>query len=275
MTELIEKLQSLNIPKREAEIYLALLHRKEFSAGEISKITSISRNKSYEILQNLVKKGLCNESYRNGIKVFSCIEPKIVIDSILSDYERKKKLADEIKVSLTELFEENGTNDSPLDYIEVLTDKEQIKEKYMTLQKNTKKEQLVFSKPPYAVGFGENLDEEADSIKNKVINRGIYEYKDLTSEEIKNLIKGIESYQEIGEEVRVIEELPMKLIISDETITMFALNDRISLKQAITSIVIDHPNYAKAQKEIFESYWARGITLEKFKKKQNKYINSK
>ena len=275
MMELIEKLQCLNIPKREAEIYLALLHKKEFSAGEISKITSISRNKSYEILQNLVKKGLCNESYRNGIKVFSCIKPKIVIDNILSDYDKKKKLADELKISLTELFEKNGANESPIDYIEVLSDREQINEKWVTILKNTKKELIGFTKPPYAGNIDGNTNEETDIIKNKVIVRSLYEYKDVSPEEISNLIKIIEAYQKIGEEAKIIEELPMKLIISDETITMFALNDRISLKPSITSIVIDHPTFAKAQKKIFESYWQEGISIEDFKRDQHKYLNYK
>jgi sugar-specific transcriptional regulator TrmB len=275
MKELIDNLQYLNIPRREGEVYLALLQKKEFTAPEISKITSVSRTKSYEILQNLVKKGLCNESYRNGIKVFSCIDPKIVIENILSDYEKKKRVADELKVSLNELFKKNGKDESPLDYIEVLTDREQIKEKWLTIQRNTKKELLVFSKTPYAFNLNDNVDKETDVIKNKVIVRGIYEFKDLAPEEITNLIKMIEVYQKIGEDSRIIKELPMKLVISDETISMFALNDRISLKPTITSMVVDHRSFAKAQKEIFESYWTKGISIEDFKRDQNKYFNSK
>jgi sugar-specific transcriptional regulator TrmB len=50
MKLLIDKLQKLGLSKRESEIYLALRKRKEFTAPEIGKITSVSRNKSYEIL---------------------------------------------------------------------------------------------------------------------------------------------------------------------------------------------------------------------------------
>jgi HTH-type transcriptional regulator, sugar sensing transcriptional regulator len=273
--ELKEKLQKLGIPKREAEIYLALLQKKEFSAGEISKITSISRNKSYEILQNLVKKGLCSESYRNGTKVFSCIKPKIVMENIISDFEEKKNLAYELENNLTEMFEVSGANENPIDYIEVLTDKEQIRDRYMTFIKSTKKELLGFTKPPYAANFSESVNDETVSIKNKTTIKGIYEYKDLTPEEIDNLIKGIEAYQKIGEEARIIKELPFKLLISDETVTMFALNDRISLKPSITSIVIDHPNFANVLKEVFENYWVKSLTIKEFKKNKNKYLNSK
>jgi HTH-type transcriptional regulator, sugar sensing transcriptional regulator len=267
--DLKEKLQSLGVTKREAEIYLALLQKKEFSAGEISKITSISRNKSYEILQNLVKKGLCNESYKNGIKVFSCIKPKIVMKNMLTDLEKKKELVYELNKSLTDIYEKNGTNESPIDYIEVLTDKGQIQERFMMIQQNTKKELLGFTKPPYSGVIGDNIDSVTNTISKSVKVLSIYEYKDLTPEETDNLIKIIEMYQKLGEESKIIRELPMKLLISDETISMFALNNRISLKPSITSIVVDHPTFAKAQKEVFESYWQRAMVIEDFKSSNN------
>jgi hypothetical protein len=112
-------------------------------------------------------------------------------------------------------------------------------------------------------------------IESNVIIRNMFEYKDLSPEEMKNLIEMIEVYQKIGEEVRIIEELPMKLIIIDDTITMLALNDRISLKPAITTIVINHPSFAKAQKEVFESYWQKGLSIEDFKRDPNKYLHLK
>jgi sugar-specific transcriptional regulator TrmB len=274
--ELKEKLQSLGIPKREAEIYLALLQKKEFSAGEISKITSISRNKSYEILQNLVKKGLCNESYRNGTKVFSCIKPKIVMGNILSDFEKKKKLADELNVSLTEIFEKNETEESPIDYIEVITDIDQVKNKSFSFLRNTKKELIGFTKPPYAGALNGYVNDEMKILNsNKVIVRSIYEYKGLSLEEINNLVKIIEAFEKIGEKARIIKELPLKLAISDDTITMLSLNDKVSLKPSITTIVINHPTFAKALKEVFESYWQKSVSIKEFKKNKKKYLNSK
>jgi HTH-type transcriptional regulator, sugar sensing transcriptional regulator len=274
MKELLEKLLYLDIPRREGEVYLALLQKKEFTAPEISKITSVSRTKSYEILQNLVKKGLCNENYRNGIKVFSCIDPKIVMENILSDYEKKKKVADELQLTLNELFKNNEKIESPLDYIEILTDTEQIKERWLTIQKNTKKELLYFTKPPYVSSLDDNVDNELDIINNEVMVKSLYEFKDESQIEIDNLIKIIEMYEKVGEEVRILKELPMKLVVSDDTISIFALNDRISLKPTMTSILVNHPSFSKAMKEVFESYWQKGITLEEFKQNPQKYLNS-
>lgn len=271
MKDLIDKLQFLDIPRREGEVYLALLQKKEFSAPEIAKITSVSRTKSYEVLQNLVKKGLCNESYKNGIKVFSSIEPKIVFENIISDYEHRKILADQLQKSLTDLHKKKEASTEPLDYIEVLTDLGQIRERWLNIQKNTKKKILAFTKPPYVVTPYYNVEEEAILMKNKVAIKSVYEYGRLTNKETKNLIMEIEAYHKIGEQARVIKELPMKLVISDDTTTMLALNDRVSLKPSITTIIVDHPSFAKAHKEVFETYWAKAIPFEDFKRDPNKY----
>jgi len=275
MQDLLDQLQYLGIPRREAEVYLALLQKKEFTAPEIAEITSVSRTKSYEILQNLVKKGLCNQSYMNGIKVFSGVDPKIVIANILSEFDEKKKIADNLQKNMTELFKSNVNGGGTLDYIEVLNDPRQIKERWMNIQRNTKSELLLFTKPPYTAPLEENIQEEAELLKNNINDRSLYEFSSIKTEvELKTFISTIESYQKIGEESRIVNELPMKLAISDETITMLALTDRVSMKPSITTMIIDHPSFAKAQKKVFESYWADAITIEEFKNNLNKYITN-
>ena len=272
MEDLSENLQELGLSGREAEIYLALLTKKEMTAPEVAKITSVTRTKSYEILQNLIKKRVCNEKYKNGTKVFSSIEPTIAIQNMLSVYEnelnKKKKIAELFKEDLIELHKLKEEKEDPLDYIEVLTDVGQIRKKWLNIQKNTIRELLYFTKPPYtSSNIIDNVAAEAKLINNNVNCKSIYEYGiTATIEEKKNLVRVVEEYNKIGEESRIIKELPMKLAISDETITMLALNDRISLKSSITTIIVDHPNFAKAQKEVFEVYWMKGIPVDEFKR---------
>jgi sugar-specific transcriptional regulator TrmB len=275
MKELLDKIQYLGIPRREAEVYIALLHKKEFTAPEIAKVTSISRTKSYEILQNLVKKGLCNESFRNGIKVFSSTSPKIVFKNILSEYDRKKAIADELQVELTNLQTARPNNAESLDYIEILTEGEQIKERWLDLQDSTKKELLLFSKQPYALPLKENLVYEKSLLKRKVVYKCIYEYSGIKSlEDGQNLIKILEQYENIGEKIRIVEELPFKLCISDDSITLLALNDKISFKPSITSVFINHPSFSGALKKVFETVWSTGISLSDFKKNITKIIRN-
>ncbi len=291
--DLLSELQQIGLTKREAEVYMALLKRKEFTAPELAKITTVTRTKIYEILQALVHKGICNENYKNGNKVFRAVKPKIALQNIIANYEQtveqkkktfeiqqkveieqKKKAAKSLEKAMIALHKTNQDCDDPLDYIEVLTDKGQIRERWLGIQKDAKKEILVFTKPPYTIPtIRDNVVEEDSLINEKQIRvRSIYEYKGLNSQETNDLIETIELYEKVGEKAKIIKELPMKLMMSDETVTMFALNDRVSLKPSITTMIVDHPSFAKALKTVFESYWTKAIPIKEFKKNMNKYI---
>ena len=164
MDNLIEKMQKLGLSKRESEIYLALLKRKEFTAPEIGKVTSVSRNKSYEILQSLVKKNLCTEKYKNGVKVFSSVKPDIALQNIIATYEEdlneKKKLTEKFREELIELHNTGEDSSGMIDYIEILTDLGQIKKRWMELQEGATKEILGFNKAPYAVSLEQNVAQQ-------------------------------------------------------------------------------------------------------------------
>ncbi len=280
--DLINKLQQIGLTRREAEVYIALLQKKEFTAPELAKITTITRTKVYEILQNLIKKGTVNESYKDGQKVYKGISPRIAMQNVILLYEqeieqkkkteisRMKSAATHLEDDLHALHESNLNNIEPLDYIEILTDLGQIRDRWKKFQKNTRNEILVFTKPPYTAALEDNIEVQSEALReNKIIDKCIYEYNGLTAEGVTGLIKTIEQYQSIGEESRVIKELPMKLAISDETLTMLALNDRISVRPGITTIIVDHPDFAKAQKAVFETYWEKSITIEEFKRNGN------
>ncbi len=284
--DLLNGLQQIGLSRREAEAYLALLQKKEFSAPELSRITTITRTKIYEILQNLIRKGVCNESYKDGQKVYRGIKPQIALQNVISNYEKeieqkksieveqKKHAAALLESQLITLYSDNLDNSEPIDYVEILSDLGQIRERWNHFQKNTKKEILVFTKPPYTASLEDNIEVQSETLnKNKIIDKCIYEYSGLSDKEIINLIKTIEAYERIGEESRIIKELPMKLAISDESITMLALNDRVSLTSGITTIIVDHPNFAKAQKAVFETYWERALPVEEFKKVAMTYFN--
>ncbi len=289
--ELITKLQQIGLTKREAEVYIALLQRKEFTAPELTKMTTITRTKIYEILQNLVHKGIITESSRNGNKMYRSIDPKIALQNIITNYEQtveqkkiefeerqkidiemKRHAAGLLEKELVSLHEDIADNLEPFDYIEMLTDIRQIGERWVAIQQSTKKELLVFTKPPYTTpALEDNIEQEKELFrKQNIVVKGLYEYGGLTQEQLESLVRSVEIYREIGEEARLIEKLPMKLVISDEALVMFALNDRISLKPNITSMYVDHPNYAAALKKMFESYWADGISVETFKETINK-----
>jgi HTH-type transcriptional regulator, sugar sensing transcriptional regulator len=277
MNSLIEKLQKLGLSKRESEVYIALLTKKEFTAPEIGKITSVSRNKSYEVLQSLVKKKLCTQKYKDGTKIFIGIRPDIALQNIISGYEKdlkeKKDFTANFSKELMKLHSANKHSSSSLDYIEVFTDIGQVKERWENIERNTKKELLVFTKPPYSVSLEDTLKIAGEVKKNKISVKSIYEFKSLKNiEEVNNLLKMIDIYKKMGEEAKIIEELPMKLAVSDNNITVFVLDDKITVQPSMTTIIVEHPGFAIALKKVFDSYWKDALPIDAFKKDIKKYF---
>jgi sugar-specific transcriptional regulator TrmB len=271
MNGLIEKLQKLGLSKRESEVYIALLTKR--------KITSVSRNKSYEVLQSLVKKNLCTETYKNGTKVFTGIKPDIALKNIISVYENelneKKEMSAEFREELMKIHSANQQGSGSLDYIEVFTDIGQVRERWESIERNTKKELLVFTKPPYSVSLEDTLEVAAEVKKNKISVKSIYEFSTLKSvEEINNLLKMIDIYKKMGEEAKIIEELPMKLAISDVNTTIFVLDDKITMQPSMTTMVVEHPGFAIALKKVFEGYWRESLPISTFRKNIKKYFKN-
>ncbi|MDY0083802.1 MAG: helix-turn-helix domain-containing protein [Ignavibacteriaceae bacterium] len=308
--DIIKKLQQIGFSKREAEVYAALLQKREFTAPELAKITTVTRTKIYEILQNLIHKGMCNENNKNGQKLYRAVKPNIVLRNVISNIEleieqqkkaaserqkittieiekkiaaEKKKVADieqrkitaveqkkmvalSLEQELTSLYKDKQHSLDPLDYIEVITDRAQIRERWLDVLANTKEELVMFTKPPYSISFEENLGYESELIKTKkVIFKSIYEYKHInTYDEKKNFISILSKYENIGEEIRLIPELPMKLAISDFTTTILSLNDRVSLKESVTTIIVNHPSFATFARNSFLSYWMKGKSLKEY-----------
>lgn len=277
MNSLIEKLQELGLSRREAEVYLALLQKREITAPEVSRITSVSRTKSYEILGNLVKKNVCRVLVKNGSKFFSGIEPEIAVKNLVFQYEQeletKKNVAEQCVQRLKDFNKAKDNVTDTMDYIEVISDSGQIKDRWLIIEKNTQKELLVFTKQPYAMDLKDNVSIQASMTKRKIKVRGVYEYGNINSEiEKEQFIGLLERFQKLDEEARIVKELPMKLVISDETITMFALNDRISLRPSITTMIVNHHSFAIALKQVFESYWNMGLTIEEYKNNKHNTI---
>jgi hypothetical protein len=145
----------------------------------------------------------------------------------------------------------------PLEYIEVLRDRRAINARFGELQEEIKDEILVFTKPPYATP----VEEETEGVEVARTHRArsVYELSILDTEQS---VEGVRRFIEAGEEARFVPELPLKLVIIDEMIVMFGMEDPIAGSSELTIVVIEHPSLAKVLKIAFESVWGNGLTFE-------------
>ncbi len=280
--DLINKLKISGLTKREAHIYLALLQKKEFAASEIASIIPVGRTKIYEVMPALVSMGFCNEIQKNGKKIYSAVEPKIALKNLLNNYEQelddlfhnkeqilidKINVINELKNKLDNIYLSNVQKSDNIDYIEVIKDSTQIKNRWLTLEKNAKTEILVFSRAPYVLELSDNVKPEKSILKRKISIKAIYENCGIAEESRPDFINMLNTFAKMGEEIKIIHTLPMKLAVFDEKITLLSLDDPVSLKPTLTTMIVTHISFATSLKKVFESYWNAGITLNEYKRK--------
>jgi predicted transcriptional regulator len=184
-----------------------------------------------------------------------------------SKIERKKqelhlleKNNDGVIKKLAGVYKKSRGNDNPLDYIEIMRESYLMNKRIAELVAETENEVLNFMKPPFFKRLKETVKErseiESDLLKKNVVIRVVYEIPEDV-EEIEWLYEEIDMSIRDGEKAKVIDKLPMKMIVFDEKIAMFEMIDPLSTNKSITVQFVRHQALAQSLKMLFESVWVQ------------------
>ena len=160
--------------------------------------------------------------------------------------------------ALTAAYQAGQQQTDPLDYIEVLRQPGAITQRFDQLQAGIKREILVFTKAPYAKPPQENI--QGLQVVRSHVARSIYEFSVFDDPAI---AAGVRRFIDQGEQARFVPVLPLKLVIIDESIVMFGMQDPVvGHRPELTMMVVEHPSLALVLKTAFESYWSQGLRFE-------------
>lgn len=256
--KVVGELNKLGLSTYEARVYFALLGRSSFTAGEVVKVSGVPRQRVYDVLLSLHRKGFC--IFKPGkVQRFSAGKPDIAIrnlfkqkrEGIEEELKGWREVAEGIGKVLTPVFERGSRENNNLEYIEILKDINQIGVRFKELQAEARHEIIGFMKPPYAVSQKENVDAETALLGRKMRIRGVYEKED-SKEFWEYLRKGVLA----GEEARIVDKLPMKFVVFDNCKVLYALEDPSDgSKPSYTYFVVEHPALAFVFKKTFEKVW--------------------
>ena len=258
--ELVGQLTRLGLTSYEAKAYLSLIKRDSYTAAQVARQAALPRQRIYDVLGTLVQKGLAVARPGSVVK-YAATPPEIAINMLVQAHRQQlvdmeegaRTMVDQLKPA----FMAGQAHTDPLEYIEVLRDRRAINERFAELQTSVKKEILVFSKPPYATPPQENVEGLAVTLTHEA--RSIYEFGVFDDAEV---AEGVRRFLEAGEEMRFVPELPLKLVIIDETIVMFGMEDPVAGSADLTIVVVEHSSLAHVLKTAFDAIWASGLTFD-------------
>jgi sugar-specific transcriptional regulator TrmB len=257
----VAQLLPLGLTSYEARAYIALTGRDSFTAAQVARVAGLPRQRIYDVLGSLVQKGLAATRPGSVVK-YAATEPALAIERLVGarrdEFRNLEQGAAATVRALTAAFNAGRAQTDPLEYIEVLRDPGAITARFDELQSSIKREILIFTKPPYAKPPQENI--EGLAVVRSHEAKSIYEFSVFDDPAVAD---GVRRFIEQGEQARFVRELPLKLVIIDETIVMFGMQDPIAANtMELTMMVVEHPSLATVLKTAFDAYWKLGVSFE-------------
>jgi sugar-specific transcriptional regulator TrmB len=253
----VTPLLSLGLTGYEASAYVALTRRGRATGAEVARIAGLPRQRIYDVLDGLVGRGLAAVEPGRPAR-YTALSPEDAVDALLAEHraslERMQRDAAEAVRLLTPAYRDGRSETDPLSYIEVLRESGAIAKRFAELEASAQREILVFTKPPYAVP-PENNVEGLELLSRGVVARSVYErsvYDDRA------VVAAVRRFMEAGEQARVVDELPLKLVLIDERVALFTMEDPVAGSTELTIMVVEHPGFARLLKLAFEHVWGGG-----------------
>ncbi len=256
----------LGMSEREAKVYLALLNKRYSTAAELQKISGVPQSKVYEIIDSLVHQGYFLERKVGRKRTFEVIDPQITLASSFERLQQRLEKSFNLKDKLKTLYANGETVAEPFEYIEVLRGNESIHHRYCQLVANTNQELLGFGRSPYACDTEEKSTEQ-DSEEEGVLKRGgiarwVYEIK-LPQDEW--ILKDLKLLQDKGAEIRMADNLPIKMMIFDRQSLLVAEEEPLSQRGELIMSIIKQGTIVNAFCALFEFFWDHSVALDEWK----------
>ena len=237
MENLNKQLNEIGLSNKESEIYIALLKNSPISGGELAKLLNMDRTHTYNLLSNLINKGLATHILKNNKKLFRSTSPK----NLLNQVQKKETI---IKSILPELFKLEEIKKEPSN-VRILEGKEGLRTMVRMLFDSEAKDICVFG------GTGKSYDSlkyEMPLIGENTKKAKIHG-KIITGENLRGkLFSNLKNF-----DIKYIQE-------STPTSTMI-FGDKVSINvfdEKVFVILIESKSVAESYRKYFEYMWKMG-----------------
>jgi HTH-type transcriptional regulator, sugar sensing transcriptional regulator len=247
----------LGLTGYEASAYVALTRRGRATGAEVARLADLPRQRIYDVLDGLVGRGLARVEPGRPAR-YTAVPPDEAVEALLaahrSSLARLEQEAADAVARLTPTYHAGRSANDPLTYVEVLREPAAIGKRFAELEASAEREILVFTRPPYAVEPAANVA-GLQLLGRGVEARSVYErsvYDDPS------VVDAVRAFIDAGEQARVVDELPLKLVVIDERVALFTMEDPVAGATDLTVMIVEHPALARLLKLAFERAWESG-----------------
>ncbi|KQC07870.1 MAG: hypothetical protein APR54_05465 [Candidatus Cloacimonas sp. SDB] len=253
MNKFIEDLITAGLSPNQAKAYFFLLTNPELTASELAKISKIPRARVYDVLEFLIKKGFCSE-INERVKRFKAVRPAEALGILDQEMAAKREIILKLTDTLDKLYLLENRQEDPLNFIEVISDRNKQIERIEFLDDLVKYELFTMCKAPFDRNFLTDQQILLQRFSNKNIKfRFLFELK---QQQRKKLMPFIRQLSLSGAEVGIADFLPFKMNIYDSSKISFYKVESIMANSAPILMIMKDNTLVKLFKTVFNKYFA-------------------
>jgi len=252
----------LGLTRDETAIYRSLVAVPSTTAPELAERIGVAHLVVLKVLGDLEEKGLAAQSLSDTTDaddlVFVAAPPSQAIRALLVQRHNELKTAELELGELDAIYRASTLGRGAFDVVDVVHGSEAIRERFNALQLSATEEVLSFVKAPASVvSSAGNSSAEDSAVGRGVRYRVILERAMLDEEE--GLFDAIIEGQRQGQDVRVANSLPLKLVVVDREYGFLPL---IGSDPASTGALLVHRSgLLDALLALFEAEWERAVPM--------------
>lgn len=255
--------EKLGLGTYEARVLVALLQVGAATAGQLAKLSQVTRPNVYPVLDSLSAKGLV---YARPDKVtqWVCIGREEVVARLFQAREQSLREAqaqvarhrDEAAKILAKMAPESMLPPRPP--VTIVDSDFEFTSLYHRLVETTTTELLVLNKGPYP-GDLKVQPVVISALARGVRARALYETDELTDPGLVDLRVTMEAYDRVGVEGRVVDSLPIAMAILDRKTVLLGVDDpEVPELGRPAHIHAEYVPLAELCMNAFENLWSKG-----------------
>ena len=212
-------LETLGISEIEERVYEALLDRSGATSAELERDLALPARKLERVIEQLEQKGLATRTTGQPRR-FIPASPDIAVEALVL---RRQDELHRARAEIQRLQERaaEGAGDRR-QMIELITTHEAERHVFEQMQHAAKHELIFLERPPILIAGPEQPNET----EMKALARGV-RYRSIADKaflELPGVATRIRADMAAGEEVRVVSQLPFKMVMADRSIALIPLN---------------------------------------------------
>jgi len=246
----------LGLTRTEAVAYRDLVSLPSATAEELAVRTELPTADTEQLLRSLEQHGLVARSSSDPHR-FVAAPPAIALGALLARREDDIRRAQLELGRLEEIYRGAAAGREPTEVVDVIRGADAVRDRFEQIQLGARTEVLAMVKPPVTVtSANQNSATESTAVRRGVSYRVIIE-RSMLEVDGNTVDQAADAVRE-GEQVRLAESLPLKLVVIDRRLAYLPIASDPAAS-APGAMLVHESGLLDALVALFEVIWAQAI----------------